>query len=141
MQCNDDPGERNRKGTGYSDAAYHLKRHAMSWAITAPKDAGLTRSEREVLAAIIWRFDIGKGYALLTYEDLADAATNLDHRKGEPRAEPLGRRALKNVAEPVQLYALTTNEAASRSATKRRRRTRRRIAWAGALVAAILGLA
>lgn len=56
-------------------------------------------------------------------------------------AEQLGSQLLKNVDQPIQLYALTTNELAASRGAERRGRSRRGLAIAGAVLALLCGVA
>jgi class 3 adenylate cyclase/pimeloyl-ACP methyl ester carboxylesterase len=48
-------------------------------------------------------------------------------------ARPLGSRTLKNVEQPIAVYALAPVEMSAAQALERRRRSHRRLAWAGAV--------
>jgi hypothetical protein len=104
----------SRRRNGYSITGVPFKHRAATWILEASaqtmadimpympgaKDGPrsqykrLSRCERMVWAAIVWRYDVRRQCAPLSYEHLADAAANIFKKSGDPINPPLGRRTV-----------------------------------------------
>lgn len=80
LQAGMDPScvGKTRRGR-LNNSAYHIKKAALAWADAFPKKingdpTGFTPAVREVFKAVVWSHLMDRGYAVFSYETLADAA-------------------------------------------------------------------
>ena len=94
----------SKRRNGHSTTGVPFKRRMVEWILTVDRDTladimphmpgadggvrrrykRLSRCERMVWAAIVWRYDVRRQCAALSYEHLADAAANIFGKAGAP---------------------------------------------------------